>query len=117
MATTCEKLHLFCPLSYQVHISHRSHSLLESSMFGFTHPHLAELSWSPPQILELDVDWILSNYWFPVEILGQMSETGHILPEALYLTQLLFIFYLFIYFCLFFAIFLGRSRGIWRFPD
>lgn len=41
-----------------------------------------------PQILEVSVDWILTNYWLPIEILGQRSQTGYILlPEAFYLVH------------------------------
>ena len=29
--------------------------------------------------------WIISNQWLPIEILEQRSQTGHILPEAIFI--------------------------------
>lgn len=75
-----------------MHISPGSHSLPDCSptpscldstlIFASCHGALA-------QILELGGGWILSNYWLSTEILGQRSQTGHILPKAFYWAHLL----------------------------
>lgn len=99
MATTPEKLSLFLtpPLLSAEEVSYAflmvaalfqiilqllyldGYTLTSASCHGFL-----------PQILEVGIDRILTNYWLPIEILQQRSQTGHILlPEALYLVHLI----------------------------